>query len=118
MKKKRCKTYLFGSAEEFYEYFAHNKDCNGVSLKFLNDYDITLEEYSNMNESNCECWNCWNCKECNTCEKSINCVNCEFCYECNSCKNCYGCETSENLENEKDFVNNKKFKYGCHTQEV
>ena len=61
---------LFGdklvNLEEFQKYLKNNPNekCNGCSQEFLNENNITLEEYSIMNESNTRCWNALDCENC------------------------------------------------------
>ena len=56
----------------FKDWFQFHKDktliyinCNGCTQEFLDNHNLTLEEYEKMNESNTHCWNCYDCKNCN-----------------------------------------------------
>ena len=69
--------YLFNNRRSIdFEKLGYDYNVNGVTQKFLDKHDITLEEYSNMNESNTRCWNCWMCEDCSHCESCIKCRNC------------------------------------------
>lgn len=82
-------TKIFKNAEEFIKYLKENGEiCNGCTQEFLNEHNITLEEYSKKNTSNKRCWNCW---ECNKCYDCWNCSNCEGCFNCWNCINCKSC---------------------------
>ena len=62
---------LCNNEEEFYDDIHFDDWINGCTQVFLDEHDITLEEYEKMNESNICCFNCYKCK---------NCINCEGCH--------------------------------------
>ena len=73
-------------------------NCNGVTQRFLDEHDITLEEYEKMNESNICCFNCYKCKNCINCEGCHECINCEKCMRCNECTKCNNSLYSSNCK--------------------
>lgn len=81
---------LFKDEFEFTEFQIKNKDrnTNGVTQKFLDEHDITLQEYIDNNPTLEGCFNCWQCKLCKKCK---NCIDCDNCIDCNNCDNCIKC---------------------------
>ena len=71
---------------ESYRAFLNREDkkTNGVTLFFLEENNINLDD---LNLTNCEgCFNCINCESC------FNCVDCENCRNCRNCYYCYNCD--------------------------
>ena len=83
-------------------------NCNGVTQRFLDEHDITLEEYEKMNESNICCFNCYKCKNCINCEGCHECINCEGCHECINCEKCMRCNECTKCNNSLYSSNCKK----------
>ena len=84
-------TKIFKTKSEYRKSLKKSKNViyNGVSQEFLDKHNITLREYSILNESNDCCWNGWNCKNCYECN---NCENCRNCFRCNNLKDCKECK--------------------------
>lgn len=92
-------TKIFNSYEEFVKYGLENNDTdiNGVTREYLEEYGLSLEEYSEQNKSNKLCFNvykCENCFQCNDCYSCYSCTNCKFSHSCDNCKDlkhCFNC---------------------------
>ena len=90
---------LFNNKEEF-EKFHEEFDIwdapwlNGCTQDFLDEHNITLEEYGEImyKKKNKVCFNCWNCENCIWCEGCIDCTDCNRCKKCKECKKCYNCK--------------------------
>ena len=82
---------IYKDYKEFYH--REDKTTNGVTQKFLDDENITLD---NINLINCtKCWNCIDCIDC------IDCRNCIYCWKCIYCIDCRDCIYCRNWTNNK-----------------
>lgn len=84
-------TRIFSGYSKFLS--RENKDINGVSPSFAEEYP----NYEEDNENNKGCWNCVDCSGC------FDCLCCSRCSECSNCCNCYGCSFLENKSDLKEI---------------
>ena len=101
-------TKIFKNLEEFQKHLKNNPDdnCNGCTQDFLDEHNVTLEDYEKMNESNSKCWNCWDCNNC---------------IDCYGIKKEAGIENSISLKEEKYIFTDKEiisFKFKNELKEV
>ena len=101
---------LCNNEEEFYDDIHFDDWINGCTQVFLDEHDITLEEYAEImyKKKNKVCFNCWNCeycKDCEDCTDGCDCFDCDGCKECTKCEQCgncdecYECDNCSNCEN-------------------
>ena len=91
-------TMIFKDKAEFDE-DEYEPIVNGCTQEFLDEHNITFEEYDEMlYEKKIEgCFNCWNCENCFCCMDCTNCIdcsnceNCEYCEDCEECNHCINC---------------------------
>ena len=93
---------LFNNKEEYEDEKGFNESFNGCTQEFLDEHNITLEEYGEImyKKGNNLCFNCWNCEHCYECVNCNDCKNCRGCDNCLDCKDCHGIKDGKNPENE------------------
>jgi hypothetical protein len=100
--KKVNKIKIFKDSVDFERYKARGSVENGVTQKWLDENNLTLEQ-AEASIVNCtDCFNCKDCVDCTACSYCSDCNSCKDCKYCNKCNTCTDCNSCNSCEDCKD----------------